>query len=121
MPDRPFRILLVEDHDVTRIALSIWLADLGYQVVAAESATAALRAVENTEFDLLVSDVHLPDGSGLDLVKRVRERKVFPAIAISGVIGRNERDLAKAAGFSELLEKPLERAGFVEKIKALIK
>ena len=121
MPDRPFRILLVEDHDVTRIALSIWLADLGYQVVVAESATVALRTVDHTEFDLLISDVNLPDGSGLELVKRLRERQQFPAIAISGVIGRDERDLARAAGFSDLLEMPLDRAGFVEKIKAFVK
>jgi CheY-like chemotaxis protein len=121
MLERPFRILLVEDHDVTRIALSIWLADLGYNVVAADSASAALRAVADMEFDLLISDVHLPDASGLDLVKQLRDRQDIPAIAISGVIGRFERDSAIAAGFSDLVEKPLERADFAEKIKALVK
>ena len=102
-----FRILLVEDHFTTRTALSIWLTDLGHDVVAVESISAAIAAAANRPFDVLLSDIGLPDGDGRSLVQRLQQTHRFRAIAISGLsIGPSEREASRQAGFEAHLEKP---------------
>jgi CheY-like chemotaxis protein len=101
------RVLLVEDHYATRTALTIWLTDLGHEVLAVDSFSAALIAAAGWPFDVLLSDIGLPDGNGRDLVRRLRQTHRFRAIAISGlVIGPSERELSRSAGFLAHLEKP---------------
>jgi PAS domain S-box-containing protein len=111
----PLRILLVEDHADTARMLSRLLEGAGYSVKVAGDAASALRLLDAGAFDLLVSDLGLPDSSGLDLMRRVRELHGTPGIATSGY-GMDE-DVRKSleAGFSEHLTKPvnleaLERA-----------
>ena len=64
--------------------MKLLLARLGYQVLAAESMIEALRIAEDEEFDILLSDIDLPDDSGFELVKRIRQTRSVPALALSG-------------------------------------
>ena len=70
MPHR--RILLVEDHKPTRIAMTHLLVHRKYEVVAAASLAEARAAVNRATFDLLISDLGLPDGSGNELMAELR-------------------------------------------------
>ena len=100
-------ILVVDDHRDTLRSMKLLLSRLGYDVLAAENMTDALRIANNEEFDILLSDIGLPDGSGLELIKRIRETRSVPALALSG-FGMDE-DLQRSldAGFSDHLTKPV--------------
>lgn len=100
-------ILVVDDHRDTLRSMKLLLTRLGYQVLAAENMTDALRIAEEEQFDILLSDIGLPDGSGLELVRRIRRMRNVPALALSG-FGMDE-DLQRSldAGFSDHLTKPV--------------
>ena len=103
----PLRILLVDDHRDTVLTLKLLLTRLGYAVVSAESMSEALRAADDEQFDLLVSDIGLPDGSGLDLMKQIRERQAIDGIALSGFGMDDDLRKSREAGFTEHLIKPV--------------
>lgn len=101
------RLLVVEDHSDTAELLGSLLKLRGHDVVIANNVEDALRLASETPFDLVVSDVGLPDATGYDLMRELRERMPIRGIAVSGW-GRPE-DIAKsrAAGFAEHLTKPV--------------
>jgi two-component system CheB/CheR fusion protein len=103
------RILLVEDHEQTAKALRRLLTNLGYDVQWRASVSDALDAAGRGAFDLVLSDIGLPDGSGLELMRELRARHGLRGIALSGY--GMEQDLASsaAAGFLEHLVKPVSR------------
>jgi len=105
---RSLEILLVEDHDDTARVLSRLLQRLGHRVRVADSVSAALSAA-NQPFDLLLSDIGLPDGTGNDLIRKLRQQRSqhFPAVALTGF--GMEEDVAKSreAGFTDHLTKPV--------------
>jgi DNA-binding response OmpR family regulator len=75
----------VEDHGDTAVVMRRLLMARGYAVETAGDVATALKLAEQGSFDLLLSDLGLPDGSGLDLMKSLRERgHIYPAIALSG-------------------------------------
>jgi len=108
----PLRILLVDDHRDTVCTLKLLLTRLGYAVVSAESMAEALRAVDGGPFDLLVSDIGLPDGSGLDLMKQIRERQQIHGIALSGFGMEDDLRKSREAGFIDHLIKPVSLGSF---------
>ncbi len=104
---RPRRILLLEDHNATAHALTQLLTRRKYEVVAASSLAEA-RVVANREtFDLLISDIGLPDGNGYELMAELRDRKGFAGIALTGYGMNNDVDRSRAAGFAAHLTKPV--------------
>ncbi len=105
------RVLLVEDHRDTLETLRRLLLRRGYVVEAAESVQAALRVGEGYEFDVLVSDIGLPDGRGTDLVEQMEQRRPkgsFFAIAMSGFGTDEDIRRSHLAGFADHLTKPVE-------------
>lgn len=101
------RILVVDDHRDTLRSMTLLLTRLGYQVLAAENMTDALRIADEEEFDILLSDIGLPDGSGLELVRRIRETRDVPALALSGFGMDEDLQRSRDAGFSDHLTKPV--------------
>jgi CheY-like chemotaxis protein len=104
---RPLRILLVEDHKDTLRSLKFLLTRLGHQVLSAENMTEALRISEAEQFDLLLSDIGLPDGSGLELIREIRRTREVNAIAVSGYGMDEDIQRSQEAGFFEHLTKPI--------------
>jgi PAS domain S-box-containing protein len=101
------RILLVEDNADTRQVMQMALQGLGCTVTTAGSVAEATAAADREPFDVLISDIGLPDGSGLSLMRELRSRHRLRGIALSG-FGR-EQDLAKSkeVGFDAHLVKPV--------------
>ena len=101
-------ILLVEDHDETRNALTKLLERRGHRLVSVGTAEGARAAAAAGEFDLIISDLGLPDGDGHKLMAELHEAYGWPGIALSGY-GMDE-DLARsrAAGFFTHLTKPVD-------------
>jgi CheY-like chemotaxis protein len=79
----------------------------GYEITVAHSADQAVEKVRTQDFDLLISDIGLPDRSGYDLMREVRSNKNLPGIALSGFGTEQDVNQARAAGFSEHLTKPI--------------
>jgi PAS domain S-box-containing protein len=101
------RILLVEDHvDTLKVMRRIPMS-LGYAVLTAANVREAMQKIDGEAFDLLVSDIGLPDGSGLDIMRAVRERKQTKGIALSGFGNDDDIRRSKEAGFEEHLVKPV--------------
>jgi CheY-like chemotaxis protein len=105
---KPLRILLVDDNDDTRTSLTELLTRRGHDVRAAEGVEAALRAAADSEIDLLISDIELVDGTGLQLVQALRAERPVPAIALSGFGSSDDIEVSRAAGFAIHLVKPID-------------
>jgi PAS domain S-box-containing protein len=101
------RILLVEDHADTRQVLARLLRSFGFVVSSAGSVKEALELAEAEQFDLLVSDIGLPDGSGVDVMKALKSRQGTKGIALSGFGQDDDIRRSREAGFETHLTKPV--------------
>lgn len=103
-----WRLLVVEDHADTGRVLRSLLQRMGCEVVLAQSMVEAKQAAAAGAFDVVVSDLGLPDGNGLDLFRELHGSYGFPGIALSGYATELDRQQVLAAGFSEFLMKPID-------------
>jgi PAS domain S-box-containing protein len=116
------RVLLVEDHRDTAELLRTVLGSHGAGVHVAASLSEALAVLGAGEFDVLVSDIAMPDGTGYELVQRASERArhagraPLPAVAVTAFAGSEDRERALAAGFVEYAAKPIEPKMLVEAV-----
>ena len=108
-------ILLVEDHEPTRIALTHLLTRRNYKVMSATSVTEAIARAQREKFDLVVSDIGLPDGNGYDLMSKLRDEFGLKGIALSGYGSEQDLEQGKRAGFVAHLIKPV-RVESLEKV-----
>jgi len=101
------RILFVEDDALTARIMAKLLRQNGYLVTTASSVARALE-VPPEDYDLVVSDIGLPDGSGLDLMRAIRLFSPAPGIALTGFGMEEDIRKSREAGFTEHLTKPLD-------------
>jgi PAS domain S-box-containing protein len=104
------RILLVEDHEDTRRIFELILKQKGHLVESAGTAEAALHLAGGQEFDLVISDLGLPDLSGTELMTILRERHSLRGVALSGYGMEEDIRKSKSAGFDRHLVKPVDPA-----------
>lgn len=118
----PPRILYAEDHDDTRVLVSMLLRKAGFEVVEAVTGVAFLKRLEGGEsFDLYLLDHTLPDASGVALCRAVRAGDAATAILFySARALREEREEALSAGASDYLVKPDDTLGIPERAARLI-
>jgi DNA-binding response OmpR family regulator len=83
------------------------LTRIGYRVSTAETFHEALQLATTNDFDLLVSDIGLPDGNGFELLKEIRKRRRIDAIALSGFGMEDDLQRSREAGFADYLIKPI--------------
>jgi len=101
------RILLVEDHDDTRRSMARLLGR-NHHVCDVESIALALAAAQTQSFDLVISDLGLPDGSGLDLMRRLRQQHGLTGICLTGYGMEDDLAQSNEAGFRLHLTKPVD-------------
>jgi PAS domain S-box-containing protein len=120
-PRRLLRILLVEDHDSTLEVMSRLLKKLGHQVSPAMNVADALKLADSAEFDLLISDLGLPDGSGHDLMQSLQARKPggLRGIALSGYGMEDDVRRSIEVGFNTHLTKPVDFQKLEAAVRAL--
>jgi DNA-binding response OmpR family regulator len=102
------QILFVEDHKDTARVLGRILKSAGFEVSHADSLARARELAAGRRFDLVISDLGLPDGSGLDLMRHLRETHGLSGIALSGFGSDDDVTASKAAGFAEHVTKPVD-------------
>jgi signal transduction histidine kinase/CheY-like chemotaxis protein len=120
VPTSHRRVLLVDDHHDTCFGMKRMLERRGYQITIAHSAEQAVEKVRTQDFDLLISDIGLPDRSGYDLMREVRLNKHLPGIALSGFGSEQDVDQAREAGFAEHLTKPINFERLEKTIRSLL-
>jgi len=114
------RLLVVEDHVDTARTLGRMLSRRGYVVKTAGDVASALKLASSESFDLIISDLGLPDATGYELMKTVRSFSSVKGIAMSG-FGMDE-DIRKSreAGFEEHLVKPVDIPRLQQAIRRLL-
>jgi len=115
------KILLVEDHLDTVNAMARLLHLSGYEVATATTCARAISLCDEKEFDLLISDVGLPDGTGYELMREMLQRRCTTrGIAVSGYGTEQDVEKSLKAGFSAHLVKPVEFSALREAIAKII-
>jgi CheY-like chemotaxis protein len=106
-PSEGRRILLVEDHEPTRKTLERLLKRRNYGVVSAGSLSEARARAAEVGFDLVISDVGLPDGDGAELMAELRDRFGLKGVALTGYGMEEDVARCRSAGFVAHLTKPI--------------
>jgi len=117
---RQRRLLVVDDHQDTCTGMKLMLERRGYEITLAYSAEQAVEKARDQDFDLLISDIGLPDRSGYDLMRELQNSKGLRGIALSGFGMEHDVNKARAAGFSEHLTKPINFERLEEVIQNLL-
>ncbi|MGZ5023639.1 MAG: ATP-binding protein [Chthoniobacterales bacterium] len=120
MEERAPRLLVVDDHVDTCTGMKMMLERRGYRVTCAHTADEAIGKATEEQFDLVISDIGLPDRSGYELMQELRGTKSMRGIALSGFGMENDVSRARAAGFSEHLTKPINFERLEEVIHSLL-
>ncbi|HYN84845.1 MAG TPA: PAS domain S-box protein [Pyrinomonadaceae bacterium] len=119
------RVLLVEDAPDTLEMLKVVLAALGYRVVGCGTADEALRAARDVWFDIVVSDIGLPQVDGYELLRRLRRElphtRRSPAIALTGYASAKDAEAALAAGYDVHIPKPVDPTALAEAVERLLR
>jgi PAS domain S-box-containing protein len=101
------RVLLVEDNEDTLKVMARVLKSFGYSVATATGVRAAIALADREHFDLLVSDIGLPDGSGWDIMRELGRKQSLRGIALSGYGLEDDLRRSREAGFEQHLTKPV--------------
>jgi PAS domain S-box-containing protein len=119
------RVLIVDDESDGRMLIARILEERGANVVCASNGLEALEAIASQHFDLLLSDIGMPDMDGFELIRRVRtldksRAGPIPAIAITAYARAEDRQRSLLAGFSMHLSKPIEARELIASIAGLV-
>lgn len=114
--------LVVDDvADVTEL-LEVLLRQAGYKVVTAGSAKAALAAANERQFDVIISDIGMPEMNGYQLAQALRqlpEYQTVPLIAITGYSMFDDQERSRNAGFNAHMTKPIDPRALIDLIEQL--
>lgn len=121
LPTKTPRVLYIEDHDDTRELVTLVLEQRSYEVVTGSTIESAMALAGSQQFDLYLLDSWLPDGSGLDLCRRIREfDKVTPILFYSAAAYENDRSDALRSGAQAYLIKPSQPSDLCNLVTSLI-
>jgi CheY-like chemotaxis protein len=105
---KSLRILVVEDHADTLRVLARLLDHFGHKISAADSTHSALQFLQSKTFDVILSDINLPDGSGYEVVSQAKQKQAVKAVALTGFDREEDIRRGKEAGFDFHLSKPVD-------------
>ena len=115
------KVLIVEDHSDSARALARLLKVLGYNVDVALGFVEGKQKADENKYDLLLCDLTLRDGNGLDLIRHLRQQKSpIKAIALTGMNTPRDQQNCKEAGFNLHLAKPLDFPVLKQNIERLM-
>lgn len=117
---KPLTFFVVENHQDTLDAIRMFLEAQGHKVESAPDMTTALKAARTVKFDVLVSDIGLPDGDGWELMKKLSAEMPVKGIAMSGYGMRADLERSKSAGFGAHIIKPFGPADLEAAVKKVL-
>ena len=121
------RILLIDDEELVLKSIEKFLKKEGYEVISVNGAQEAIKKVQETDFDLLVTDIRMPNLNGIDMICRIREvlksngKNQIPEVCITGYADNDLNQKAEELGVAEYLYKPFDLRDFSNCIKRLLR
>jgi signal transduction histidine kinase/ActR/RegA family two-component response regulator len=113
LANESMRVLVAEDHPVNRKVVGLLLQSMGHQVTFAEDGQQALTQASQSDFDLVLMDIHMPVMDGLSSARHIRalpgERGQVPIVALTADVMNDAQTQAMAAGMNAFLSKPLQK------------
>jgi signal transduction histidine kinase/CheY-like chemotaxis protein len=113
LSNEALRVLVAEDHPINRKVVGLLLQSMGHQVSFAEDGQQALTIASQSDFDLVLMDIHMPVMDGLSSTRQIRalpgERGRVPIVALTADVMNDVADQAMAAGMNAYLSKPLQK------------
>ena len=119
MNDRQAKILVVDDEPDALYILRHVLTRAGYDVIPAYGGADALRKVQRQNFDLIVTDLAMPDVSGIEVIDRIRhdpEKQLIPILAVTAYLWDNMSQCASQSGCDGFLNKPVNAKDLVREV-----
>jgi two-component system, sensor histidine kinase and response regulator len=121
---RSLRVLVAEDNAVNRRLVEALLRKRGHTVVSVDNGRAAVAAVTEGGFDVVLMDVQMPEMDGLEATRTIRQLEIetrahVPIIALTAHAMKGDRDICVAAGMDEYLSKPINAVELFSKIESL--
>jgi len=111
-------LLVVDDEDLLRESLTFEFERRGFDVVSAAGGWEAFRVIESQPIDLVVSDIRMPDGDGVELLDRIKSRDLkLPVIIFITAYSSLDNADAYAAGAEEIFPKPFDRKELLAAVK----
>ncbi len=116
----PITILLVEDDQISRLAVKTWLQGKNHEVVIAENGKKAVDYLQDNTADIILMDVHMPEMDGIEATKIIKQESLSkaPIIGMTASVMNDERESYIAAGMDELVEKPVNFESLISIIKS---
>ena len=117
------RILIVDDDEMVLIAVNELLKQEGYEVYPASNGSEALEKLDQGTYDLIMLDIIMPEMSGFELCKKIREMENYketPIIVITTEGASEDRERALALGANEYITKPIQTMKILETVKKLM-
>ena len=114
--------LIVDDIDDVTEMLSVLLTNAGYEVVTASRAREAITLCREQQFDVVISDIGMPEMNGYELAKALRSLPGYeniPMVAVTGYSMFDDRTRSLTAGFNEHVTKPIDPRAFLQLIEQL--
>ncbi|HYY58746.1 MAG TPA: response regulator [Pyrinomonadaceae bacterium] len=118
------RVLVIEDAVDTLNMLRLALEARGYEVTSCDSPAEALRIAPSMWFDIMLSDIGMPEIDGYELLRRLREwphLRNVPAVALTGYASQADEETALAAGFDAHIAKPVDPHELVTRIEQVLR
>jgi CheY-like chemotaxis protein len=120
------RVLLVDDNEDSLILTTFLLENTGLQVKTATSVLQALETIKRSKFDILISDIAMPEMDGYSLIRNIREGSIYeqreiPAIALTALSSDESRSMAMASGFQSYVNKPVEPTVLIAEIQRVVR
>ena len=110
---RPLRVFLVENHRDSAKYIRLYLEHLGHKVTAVPDMATALKEFPQSNYDVLISDIGLPDGDGWQLMERMRGMRPAFSIAMSGYGSVEDLRRSRSVGYDHHLVKPFSAAELI--------
>ena len=121
MPNAKKKILIVDDEAGIVLEIKEFLEEEGYEVYMADTAKAGIQLAEEMLPDVVLIDVKLPDASGIDVLRAVKEKcPKIKTIMVTGYVDQNVMDEAEKLGRDTFLQKPFDLVKIAEEIEKLL-
>lgn len=117
----PEQILIVDDEAEIADLIELYLKNENYAVHKFYTAREALACVETEQLDLAILDIMLPDMSGFDLCRRIREKHTYPVIMLTAKDGEMDKITGLTLGADDYITKPFRPLEMVARVKAQLR
>lgn len=116
-----YKVLVVDDEKDLRELFVLLLKKAGYETDVASSGNEAFHRIQESRPNLVISDIRMPEGNGLDLMKKVAQMSppLLPILFISGYADKSETELRQFPNFAGLLTKPVAWQSLIQAVKSL--